>query len=93
MNPPNELSFFLSPTTLNPPNYFSLAVAVSVVSPYEYGRFDLPNGKRGFIEENKLSKEEIQKIVDVHNDVRSKAGASNMFTMKWDSDLADLAQG
>ena len=66
---------------------------VSVVSPFEYGRLDFSDGYRGFIEKNRLSKKEIRMIVKMHNDVRLKAGASNMFKMKWDSDLADLAQG
>ena len=77
--------------------------ASKVVPYYENGKFELPNGKRGFIEKNLLSVgREIQwpkkaskerKIQKKFNDFRRSFGAANMYKMRWDPMLADLAQG
>lgn len=42
---------------------------------------------------SKLDSAEIEEVLKVHNDFRTSIGASNMLKLRWDPDLADLAQG
>ena len=42
---------------------------------------------------NTLTKEEIDAILKTHNDYRATIGASNMLKLRWNKEIADLAEG
>ena len=45
------------------------------------------------MEKNTLSQAQIEQIVKLSNEVRRRAGAANMYEVKWDPALADIAEG